>query len=429
MSTLIDSIHFRLSLDFLFAVDDYVLARRLSLGEDLSPRARLQSEAERSEAALRYLAVILGRDQPQTTRNPDPRSLDTNLCLDRDHLDDSRWNAFQAPQLTVPRNGELEIQHDTETTAENSHVIGVELLSPYFTFGEWQQTMRTITRITSRLTPYECPNIGGPECRYPKHQAWTNARCSFRVQYEPLQDDRFFPLRTLKNLIGFWGTCEEPVSRLQPPGHRYPPYGPYSLWDNMKDTVTEKAFRADVYRAANLLDLQEIVEYDKDDGFFSRISFKSDPAPSPWHARCHGIEFREHAGTLDIKDICFWIGFTSSILWLCHDSAEEGDSYDFEDFVPNVMDMMEYLKASSQAEQYAWARLVKMAKLAGTVELRCQPNQWQPTPRDSRVSPLPGAGLPFEHQRRLLTWSFPQWRFPQWRDPATIPKPKIKRIF
>ena len=428
MSTLIDNIRFRLSLDFLFAVDNNVLARRLSLGEALSPGARPYSDAERSDAALVHLAAILGQDQLQVTRNPDPRLLDTNLPPDRRHLDDSRWNALQAPQLTAPRVGELELLYDSQTDAGNSHVIGVELVSPFFTFGEWQQTLGTITRIMSRLTPCENLNLSGPEACFPKYHAWTNSRCSFRVQYEPLQDDHFFPLRTLKNLVAVWGTCEERISRLQPPQHRYPPYGPSSLWENMKEVVDnkvvdEEAFRKEVYRTTSLPDLSEIVEFDKDKGVFSRICFNSDPAPSNKKARCHGIEFREHAGTLDIKDIGFWIGFTSSILWMCQDRVTEGEFVDLDDQIPNVMDMLEYLGASPQAEQYAWSRLVKMAQLAGTEERPHQPNKWQPTPRNSAEEPLPGSGLDFDVQRTLLTQSFPQWRYSQWRDPATIPDP------
>ena len=434
MSTFIDDIRFRLSFEFLFAVNNDVLARRLSLDEALSPGARPHSEADRSDAALVHLIAVLGRDQPKVTRNSDPRMLEIKLPSDRDNLDDSRWNALQAPQLTAPREGELELEYDSETSAGNSHVIGVELLSPYFIFGNWRQTLKTITRILSRLTLCDYPNLSGPEYRYPRHQAWTNARCSFRVRYDPLQDGHFFPLRTLKNLIAVWGTCEEQISKLHPPQHRYPAYGPYSLWKNMKEVaddkvVDEKAFRNEVYRTTNIPDLDEIVDFDKDDGLFSEISFKSDPAPSHKRERCHGIEFREHAGTLDIKDIGFWIGFTSSMLWMCQDIATTDEVHDFSE-VPNVMDILEYLGASPQAQQYAWSRLVKMAKLAGTEELPRQPNEWQPTPRNSEDSPLPGAGLDFRIQQRLLTWSFPQWRYSQWRDPATIPKPpKLQRWF
>jgi hypothetical protein len=312
---------------------------------------------------LAHLAAILGRDQPEVTRNPDPRLLDTHVPRDRNDLHESKWNALEAPQLLSP-GGVLRKRRGSLALTANRHVIGVELLSPYFTFTQWQYAQKTITRILARLTPITSPTISGSThhaARSPKHTAWTNERCSFRLQYAPLEDEDHFQLRTLQNLIAIWGSFESEIQKLHPLHHRSQPHGPLSLWNNMQKGTTGSQFRHEVYTTTTLPDLQDIFEFDREEANFSKISYKSRPAFSPLATHCHAVEFREHTGTLDARDVLFWIGFTAAVLGLCQELTDEGDVFDLEEEI-DLMGIMEVVKASYQAEQYAWNQLIRMAE-------------------------------------------------------------------
>ena len=366
MSNIIENVRFRLSLEFLFAIDNNVLDRRLSHDYPQSPKAAPHAEALRSHAALAHLAAILGHDQPEVGRNPDPLSLDTHVCENKFDLDESRWNALEAPQLILS-GGVLRTRHNSLTKTTDSHIVGVELLSPRFTFREWQDALQTITRILARLTSIKHPTLLGSmnfKARAPKHLAWTNERCSFRLQFEPLEDDQFFQFRTLQNLIAIWGSFESEIQKLQPLHHQSPPNGPLSLWNNMQKGTPGEVFRREVYASTTLPDLQDIFEFDRDEDQFSKIRLKANPAFPPRVTRCHAIEFREHAGTLNVKDVAFWVGFTAAVLGLCQELTDDGDEFDLDEPI-SMMGILEVLNASYQAEQYAWNRLIRMADGVG----------------------------------------------------------------
>lgn len=57
----------------------------------------------------------------------------------------------------------------------------------------------------------------------------------------------------------------------------------------------------------------------------------------------------------------FWIGFTAAVLGLCQELTDEGDVFDLEEEI-DLMGIMEVVKASYQAEQYAWNQLIRMAE-------------------------------------------------------------------
>lgn len=371
MSIITEIARFRFTLEFIFAVDDDTLGRRLSRDFPLSPTALLHSEEVRSRAALVHLAAILGRDHPQVTTNPDPRVLDTHVPKDRDDIDESRWNALEAPHLASTHDVRR-IRRESLAQATNRHTVGIELLSPSFTFREWQNALSTITRLLGRLTPVQYPNLSGTGThrdRSPKHTAWTNERCSFRLQFEPLEEDQHFHFRTLQHLIVIWGSLEDEIGKLQPLHHRYPPNGPLSLWNNVHEDTNLDEFAREVYTAASIPELQDIFEYDRAEGEFSKISFGCRNAFSPRVARCDAIEFREHAGTLDIKDMTFWIGLTSSLLGVCEELTEDGDLFALESPI-DVMGIMQVVDASEQAEQYAWNRLLRMMDQSGDKGVR-----------------------------------------------------------
>ena len=372
MSNFIVNVGFQLSFEFLFAVENNILDRRLSRDYPLSPLSPPHDVATRSQATLTHLATILGRDDPEVTRNPDPRLLDTHVPEDRNSLDRFRWNALEAPQL-IPSAGSLAPRENSAIPPAKSHTIGVELISPTFSFSEYQHALRAITRILARLTPFKYVDLPGRTSyndRSPRHVAWTTPQCSFHVRFSPLRQGQYFDLQTLKNLIAIWASMEPEITKLQPLHHRTPLSGTLSLWNNMRPGTSGTLLRQEIYTSTSVPDLQDIFEFNRDEREFAKISFKTHLSPdSPDIMHCHAVEFREHMGTLDVRDVTFWIGFTGAMLGLAQELTEEEDVFDLDEEI-DMMSIMEVLNGSYGAEQFAWQRLIRVAETAGARKAR-----------------------------------------------------------
>ncbi|KAH0534048.1 hypothetical protein FGG08_007345 [Glutinoglossum americanum] len=211
------------------------------------------------------------------------------------------------------------VKPDPTSDLPDKVMTGMELVSP---------TMPTTLPVMEKLRENDLPYIHEqltpekiPGCRF-----WVNSSCGMHVHVS-IRDfgTRNFEFLTIQNLIAFWGVYEKEIERLHPEHRRHPrniyaaslrsaaPHDP-------KDTdlrVAQWLFR--VYSCKNFSDLRDLTDGsagrgDARDSKVNIVAYSPRDTDTIRPLREPTIEFREHAGTLDPKDIFCWIMFVTRVV-------------------------------------------------------------------------------------------------------------------
>ena len=210
---------------------------------------------------------------------------------------------------------------------------------------DYLKAMRLIERVMEKITQApDYPRVNGPP-----FLAWINDSCDFRVTWRTGSKTVAFPLCVLKNLIAFWGLYEGELQEMQPPHHRSPRNTrTSSLWKSMEDESTEIDFLNAVHSQEDVPSLQDLIEPDRDEDDFSKIHLET--RLGHIYTIAEGIQFREHAGTFNLREINFWLLFTScAIVYFLRCSLEGGIVHlDEGEQKPALVDVMKEMGFSNQ---------------------------------------------------------------------------------
>ncbi|MCJ1254858.1 hypothetical protein MMC24_002674 [Lignoscripta atroalba] len=346
-----DNLAFQIKLQFLFGLENGVVEDLLDSRYPPSPGADPEAiEFARERLVIEYIAELLSRYSIEDARllvNGDfPTSFIAGAVPPTGGpIDYTCWNVIEADWLSEQDETDLS-EHLTNSSGgrldgrfgqapfyrtgagrKAGVTVGVQLVSPLFQLSQISHVLPLIARTLRKLTD---GTAGRQSADAPvQHHVWVSETCDFSIKWQTQISRQIFPLRTLQNLFVFWALYEKQIERIQPRHHRSPyALEKWSLWSNLAPDVTRVGIQRAFYTTQDIPDLLKLLEFTGDEDQFAKIDLKTylERMPFPIPARLHvsEIQFREHAGTLDITKVAFWLIFTATVLKFCHSAAARG---------------------------------------------------------------------------------------------------------
>ena len=206
-----------------------------------------------------------------------------------------------------------------------SHVIPVKLTSPIFPSRTTFTCFPIVDSFCKTLTMLEHQGTPRPAGGDTPYFAFTNATCSLVLHYDIVDPNgqRAYELATLQNLVALWGVNEKMISTLQPPHHRGDRNNQSMSLRTFFPNHDSQSFKDVIYSARNVDELVMSFEPHRSYGHYTRVDLLLQPTGAGNPSRCYSLAFREHQGTLNSKDIRFWISFTAKVVNFCVTAATQ----------------------------------------------------------------------------------------------------------
>jgi hypothetical protein len=283
------------------------------------------AQAPEHDKTFLYVAAVLRREWPVPPHHL-PSCLGAIRVDDWSNEDYSAWAVTQDESVGADvRELARHFRIHQEEFLKQFGWANVELVSPVLSTVDdsWTEHFR---QIQMQLSPQT--GIGA---------AYTNSTCGLHVHLSLEDQPNGLPLQMLKNLVIMWAIWEETLEAMHPYKRRAANnHYAQSLWPHkraVEDPVLtphalfmpRKTFASLVYAAADADDIKKLLQPSAYGAKYSKINisapnFRGKPKPVT-------IEFREHRGTTNAMEICYWVVFLTHFAAYVSNETERGWVY------------------------------------------------------------------------------------------------------
>jgi len=182
---------------------------------------------------------------------------------------------------------------------------GIELISPPMKYDHMSDWIPQIVQVDKVLTGIRDSTTG-----FYTEAALFNDTTGFHVHMSYPQMENKANLMVLKYVAIIWAVCENGIGLVHPP-HRHHSVTQYARSLRIKfNPYSHERFAERIYAANSLEALQALIGFESG---YSQVKFSNGREDKPLT-----IEFRQHRGTCNMKEVIYWVKFCAGVVRLAH---------------------------------------------------------------------------------------------------------------
>jgi hypothetical protein len=182
---------------------------------------------------------------------------------------------------------------------------GIELISPPMKYDHMSDWVPQLVQVDKVLTGIRDSTTG-----LYTEAALFNDTTGFHVHISYPRMGNEANLMVLKYVAIIWAVCENSIGLVHP-SHRHPSVAQYARSLRIKfNPHSHERFAKSIYATNSLQALQSLISFNSG---YSQVKFSNERGQKPLT-----IEFRQHRGTCNRREIVYWIKFCAGVVRLAH---------------------------------------------------------------------------------------------------------------